>query len=409
MAAMKTPKRYSSSSFYDRQWEQRHLQSLLRQDANILITAPRRVGKTELSFKLLDWALDEGWLASYANVQDALSEADFFQELIRALDEAGIHPKAFAQFKNAWTVLRSNLPSKAKVSDGETSVEFELTPAAEDALRSVQDRLGQLLESVTASEQTILIALDELPIFLTTLSDQPGGEARVKAMLNWFRKLRTLPALRRVRWLLSGSIGLDTFVEDRLLTGSINDLRPENLGPFEEAIAIEFVKRRALLGTEPLEISDDLARAVVGRVGLALPFYLRLMVDELQSLAPPRRSSNFPALADVETAYAGLVSTTKTMHFMHWVSRLDLQFGKVAALSVRAILKQCCQKSEGSTRARLRNLMIKRHPQHDSESIDRELVRVLGILERDGYIHGDGARWVFRSFLLRDFWVRHVP
>lgn len=406
---MKTLKRYSSPNFYDRQWEQRHLQDLLQKDANILITAPRRVGKTELSFKLLDWALDEGWLASYANVQDSLSEADFFQELVRALDEAGIRPKALAQLQNAWTELRTNLPSKAKVSDGDTSVEFELTPAAEDALRQVQDRLGQLLESVTASEQTILLALDELPIFLTTLSEQPGGEARVKAMLNWFRKLRTQPSLRRVRWLLCGSIGLDTFVEHRSLSGSINDLRPENLGPFEDAIAIEFVKRRARLGTEPLELGDDLAKAIVGRVGWALPFYLRLMVDELQGLAPPRRSSIFPALADVELAYSGLVSTNKTMHFMHWVSRLDLQFGKVAARSARAILKQCCQKPEGSTRTRLRNLMIKRHPQHDSETIDRELARVLGILERDGYIHGDGTRWVFRSFLLRDFWVRHVP
>lgn len=408
MAAMKTLKRYSSPSFYGRQWEQRHLQDLLQQDANILITAPRRVGKTQLSYKLLDWALDQGWLATYANVEQAQNEADFFDELVRALGGAGIRPKVLDQLKNARDDLRRHLPSRAKISNGETSLEVELTPAVEDALKQVEEKLRQLLESLTESQQTLLIALDELPIFLTTLCNQPGGEIRAKAMLHWFRKLRNLPALRHVRWLLCGSIGLDTFVEQRSLAGSINDLRPEKLGPFEDAIAVEFVKHRATLGVEPLEIRNDLAQAVVARVGWALPFYLKLMVTELQGLTPSCRSSNYPSLADIETAYAALISPDKKVQFMHWVGRLDLQFGKVAAHGVRAILKQCCQKPEGTTRLRLRNLMIKRQPHEDSETIDRELSRVLSILERDGYLQSGGNRWAFRSFLLRDFWQRHV-
>lgn len=401
--------RFSSPGFYDRIWEQRHLQGLLQQDVNVLITAPRRVGKTELTYKLLDWASDQGWLSTYANVEDAQHEADFFEVLVSSLGTAGIRPKMLDQLKNARDALRAYLPSRTKVSDGQTTVEFELTPAAEDALRTAQEKLGQLLEAIITSEKNILVGLDELPIFLTTLCDQPGGEARAKAMLHWFRKLRNTPSLRRVRWLLCGSIGLDTFVEQRSLAGSINDLRSEKLGPFEHEIAVAFVKLRARLGIDPLEISNDLAEAVISRVGWALPYYLKLMVEELQNLSPSNRSTNYPSANDLEAAYASLISPAKKVQFMHWVGRLDLQFGKKAAHSVRAILQQCCQKPEGSTRLRLRNLMIKRHPAESNDWIDCELTRVLGILERDGYLQGEGTRWVFRSFLLRDFWQRHVP
>jgi uncharacterized protein len=406
---MRSFKRFSSPDFYDRQWEQHQFQRLLSEGQNILVTAPRRVGKTELARKLLDWATDQEWLAAYANVEHAQTEADFFDELVRALSEAGIRPGIGDQLRNAGTRLRKLLPASAKVSDGEQSFELAFNSDIEDALREAQERMNQLLESLTGEGQVILIGLDELPIFLSTLAGLPGGEARVASMLNWFRKLRTTPALSpRVRWLLCGSIGLDTFVEQRRMAGSINDLRPQKLGPFEHPIAIEFVKLRAASGTDAFDITDDLAEEVVNQVGWPLPYYLRLMVDELKALPPIKRSKFFPCSTDVKAAYAALVSPDKKIQFVHWVGRLDLQFGKVVALTAHAILKQCCQKPEGTTKTRLRTMLIKRSPYGDPEAIERELVDLLSVLERDGYLHGEDNRWAFRSFLLRDFWLRHV-
>lgn len=401
-------RRYSSPYFYDRQWEQHRFQGLLLEGRNVLVTAPRRVGKTELTWKLLDWAADSDWLPAYANVEHAQSEADFFDELIRALTETGIKPSLLNQVRNAGAELRKQLPSSATLSNGEQSIEFELSPAAEDALRNAEDHFNQLLESITTGEQKILIGLDELPIFLTTLTTQPNGDERAAAFLSWFRKLRNAPALRIVRWLLCGSIGLDTFVERRRLAGTINDLKPEKLGPFEHPIAVEFVKLRASYGADAIQLSNEIAEAVVAHVGWPLPYYLQLMVDELKALPPFQRSQNFPSLSDVEAAYTALMSPDKKVQFVHWVGRLDLQFGKIIAETAHAILKQCCQKPLGTTRTRLRTLLIKRSPHGDPEVLERELVDILGVLERDGYLHNEGARWAFRSFLLRDFWLRHV-
>ncbi len=409
MNAMRIFTRFSSPDFYDRQWEQRQFQQMLTEGQNILVTAPRRVGKTELTRKLLDWATDQNWLATYANVEHAKNEADFFEELVQVLSDIGIRPGLADQLRNAGAKLRKLLPASAKVSSGEQSFEMVFGSEVENALLEAQNRLNQLLESLTSEGQIVLIGLDELPIFLATLSTQPDGEARVASMLNWFRKLRTTPTLiHRVRWLLCGSIGLDTFVEQRRMAGSINDLRLQKLGPFEHPIAVEFVKICAARGSEAIEITDELAEEIVRLVGWPLPFYLRLIVDELKALPPFKRSKAFPSLEDVKEAYTALVSPDKKIQFIHWVGRLELQFGKVTAHTAHAILKQCCQKPNGTTKTRLRNLLIQGSPQSDPETLERELVNLLGVLERDGYLHSENNRWAFRSFLLRDFWRRHV-
>ena len=401
-------KKYSSADFYDRQWEQQQLHTLIQGGQNVLVTAPRRVGKTQLTFKLLDWATSEGWLAAFADVQHAINEADFLDEVCRALTEAGIRPKALDQLKNTTKALRKILSPTVTFSDGESSVEIKLSPEIEEVLQQAQDGMNQLFETISTTKGNILIGLDELPIFLTTLSTQPGGKARVTAFLHWFRRLRGLPNLRSLRWLLSGSIGLDTFVEARGLAGTINDLRPQKLGPFEPEIALAFVQHYASQEPQPLKIDEITAKAIVESVGWPLPYYLRLLVDEMKALPPPKRSLNYPALDDVATAYAELISPDKKVQFAHWHSRLELQFGKVDAPLAHLILEQCCKKPLGCLRSTLRSAILRKYPQHSSETLEGKIVSLLSVLERDGYLHTVENRWAFRSFLLRDFWLKHV-
>lgn len=400
--------KYASADFYDREWEQRHFRGLLSQGQNILISAPRRVGKTELAYKLLDWASDQSWRVAYGDVQDAKDEAGFFDELVKMLMKAGINRKAVDTLMDIGSKLRKSLPS-VTYSDGENSLEVQLHSEVEEAFAEALRYLDQLLTSLSEGNHHVLLCLDEMPIFLSTLSKEVQGEARAAHILNWFRKIRCAPHLKNVRWLLCGSIGLDTFVEHRGLAGTINDLRPEKLGPFEHDIAIKFVKHRARFTPEGFEMPDEVAVDIVNRVGWSLPFYLRLMVDEMQAIPPFQRSKDYPAVTDVETAYRILVSLDKRVLFKHWVSRLELQFGKIPAETAHAILKACCQKPTGMLKSRLRQLIIRRHPQGDTEVLERDLVSLLSILQRDGYLHSeDGVRWVFRSFLLRDFWKNHV-
>lgn len=400
--------KFSNHDFYGRQWEQQCLQRALLSGQGVLITAPRRVGKTQLALKLLDWAVENDWQAVYVNVEDAESEADFFDQLAKGLLDAGIRQGLVHQIREAGAKLRNILPRSGKFTNGEQSFEFVLPSETNDALQAAQMTLEQLLESDTGSGAIALLVIDELPIFLTALLKAPNGAFRVEAFLHWFRKIRTKPTLKHIRWLLCGSIGLDAFVEQRRIAGTINDLRPEKLGPFDPQVALEFVQHYAAAGAAPTTISEAVAMRIVDIVGWPLPFYLRLMIDELKSLPPRLGAPKFPAIEDVDAAYEALVSPSKRVQFVHWIGRLELQFGENDLKIVHAILKECCIKPSGVSKSRLRVLM-RRHQTHGgAELSERELKVLLSILERDGYLHSVENRWAFRSFLLRDFWRHHA-
>jgi len=68
--------------FFDHEKEQKQIWSLLRQGNNLLLVAPRRVGKSSLLKRLKERANDNGLLAAYVTVPDITSEILFLKRLL---------------------------------------------------------------------------------------------------------------------------------------------------------------------------------------------------------------------------------------------------------------------------------------------------------------------------------------
>src|SRR5690349_10278538 len=66
--------------FFDRKRELSHIEDRLQTD-NILLLAPRRVGKTSLMYRLRDGASKQDMLAAYLSVSDVSTEFQFIQKL----------------------------------------------------------------------------------------------------------------------------------------------------------------------------------------------------------------------------------------------------------------------------------------------------------------------------------------
>lgn len=89
-----------------------------------------------------------------------------------------------------------------------------------------------LLRLIVQAEQRWLIYVDELPILLFNIirNDPQTGVQRVRRFLDWFRNdVRALPDARQVRWLVSGSVGLDTLVQQHGMADTINSMRHQTL------------------------------------------------------------------------------------------------------------------------------------------------------------------------------------
>lgn len=241
--------------------------------------------------------------------------------------------------------------------------------------------------------------------FLAKLQKEVNGGARVDLVLRWLRALR-LNTPKRITWIICGSVGLDTFVEQHDLVGTINDLTLQRLGPFTEETAVAFLKALGASERNPLPVWDAVAQAIVERVGWPLPYYLQLMFHALRELPPDVRSAGYPTVEDVDTAFAELLSPHCSSYFAHWDTRLDDQVDVAQAATARFLLKQICTSNRGVSRNKLLQLLLGRHPNADPEPLERELGLVLDLLERDGYLHRHNSTYAFRSFLLRDYWKR---
>jgi hypothetical protein len=251
----------------------------------------------------------------------------------------------------------------------------------------------------------VLIVVDELPIFLGKVSDSENGPRRVGDILNWLRGIRQ-DTQGPVTWIVTGSVGMDSFVERRGLQGTINDLTPQTLGAYSDETAVAFLKE---LGADPrLNMPDEVCAEIIARVGWPLPFYLQLLFSSLLDRPPERRTApDFPTVDDVAAAYNDLLQPHNYIRFSHWDSRLKEQFDDPADADIaRYLLTHVCQRKRGFPRQKLFELLVARQPHADPEALDRRLRDILELLERDGYLIRSGNACAFRSFLLRDYWKR---
>jgi hypothetical protein len=360
------------------------------------------VGKSSLVLAALAWARQRDWLSAPVDVQDCDTEASFLEKLIESCRAAGVKPGLLDDLTQKAKALKR---SWAGASVGGAGVTIQIPDGGTEDWREAGRLFQRALQLASAGEKRMLIGIDELPIFLAQLRKQPQGDVRVDLVLRWLRSLRT-ETRGRVSWVICGSVGLDTFVEQHGLVGTINDLQLQHLGPFPDAVAVEFLMALSTSSAGRLTLTEDVSRAIVQLVGWSLPYYLQLMFHALSELPRELRSAGFPGETDVRTAYEQLLAPHCYSYFAHWDTRLDDQLDPARSAAARFLLRDVCRHNRGAGRDRLRNLWLSRNPQADPEWLERELDLVLGLLERDGYLMRDNRTWAFRSFLLRDYWRR---
>lgn len=370
--------------FFDREQEQARAWRKL-EGSHLLMLAPRRIGKTSLILRLCATAREHGRYAVHCSFAKCESESDCIRELFKAL--ASQH-----SIKQRSTALFEKIKS---VKLGPFGVDWH--EAKPESWREAGEELGKALAE---DEDNWLVCIDELPVFIINLLQQgDDGRRRARAFLYWLRDLRQTH-YQRIKWLMAGSIGLDTLAARLRLTDSINDLEPFPLDAFSEDSALRFL---AKLGESyGLPLSDELCCAIVARVGWPVPYYLQLMFSHLRDESLDRGSP--PDAAMIEKVFEKLLGNSYRTHFDYWHQRLEEELGQPEAGQAARILTQICRSTAGATRDELTqglSMIIQ-----DPESRDKALNYLLEVLISDGYLVPREGRYAFRLEWLRLYWQR---
>lgn len=380
--------------FFNRRIEQDALWEHLEGD-DVLMLAPRRVGKTSLMLRLKATAAQHSWEAGYLSVAGADSEVGFLRKLNQAVAQLSSSSKVLEQ-------VRKSAPAKLL----KRIKKFEVGSLAGIELREDdpwEDLAAGVANALDKQEEKTLVLIDEVPVFVLELLRQDPTGARARRFLSWFRDVRQQPErLGRLRWLLAGSIGLDTVASRLRLGDTINDLYLYRLGPFERTTATELVEKMG--AAYSFEIPDKVIAHILDRIGWLIPYYIQLVFRELKEHCKTQKSA--PGTDAVDQVFENLLSPGKKGYFDYWRQRLKEELGQPDAGLAQMLLNAIAANPSGETRGNLGQVLSTRI--HEPDERDDRLRYLLDVLDGDGYIVGQRSRYRFRSSLLREFWLRRV-
>lgn len=370
--------------FFDREDEQKQVWRKV-EGSHLLMLAPRRIGKTSLILRLCSTATQHGRYAVHCSFAKCESESDCIRELFKALaTQQTVAQRSKALFERIKSVKL-----------GPLGVDWH--EAKPESWREAGEELGAALAE---GDDEWLVCIDELPVFIINLLQQAeDGRRRARAFLYWLRDLRQTH-YRRIKWLMAGSIGLDTLAERLRLSDTINDLEPFPLDAFSEDSALRFLEK--LGNSYRLSLSEDIRRAIIARVGWPVPYYLQLMFSHLREECLD--SGAVPDVAMIDKVFEKLLGKNYRNHFDYWHQRLEEELGQPEAGQAARILTLICRSTAGSSRDNLSHAFATII--QDPESREKTLNYLLEVLASDGYLVERECRYAFRLEWLRVYWQR---
>ena len=376
--------------FFGRETELITAWELLDVENHLLISAPRRVGKTSLVRRLVKDAEVRGWKALFVNVEGEDGEVGFVRQLVEGLKEQkNWIGKAKDSTVKAVSNLLQSLEVEVKADDiGSVKINWNQTKATD-----LKVQLAELLRQMGNG----LIVIDELPVMLNRMANAENGKKRTESFLHWLRAFRQLPDVQ-VRWVFCGSIGLDSFTERMGVVKTINDLYDFPLGAFNLKTADLFLNE--LGKAEQIELPPDVRQEIVRQVGWPLPYYLQLIFSKLKIIARSKGFRQEATVADVTTAFTQAANYSK---LSTWLERLDEQLSLDDARLAKGLLDMLCRQEKGRKRAYIEQHMVTSlHTPIDAAKDNT--AKLLKMLERDGYLITEAGIYAFRSPLLRIYW-----
>jgi len=379
---------YGRKEFLDHLWRQ-------IEGNNILLLAPRRFGKTGVMNHVLERPR-EGWLPIYLDLEDADSAAEFVWRLTREIlahdTLRGVLQKA-RRLPGVFTDWLKRTFDEAEFEGAKVKFKESLPQSWRDAAR-------RLVIELEKADPTLIFILDELPSMLDKMSAKRGSEAQ--DFLEWFRSVRLLrkDTLRRHRFIVGGSIGIDVMLRQLKLPAALNDFERLYVEPIDRLEAIRL--GNDLAGSLDIQIHEDAIGKILDLIGPAVPYFIHMFFSQLAQLPSDLRHPL--SQAAVEDVYRNRVLGPTCKHYFdHYRSRLG-RYGKDMERCAMAVLRAVVDLGRISTVA-LYDVYSKCRKRRAG---DTEFAELMADLECDWYIVLDGRTNEYRFMLhvMRDWWRR---
>ena len=368
--------------FFGREKALEYAWSLIKDGNNVILPSPRRVGKTSFALKILEYARAEGWETIDISLEKH-TESGFVEVLA----------KEFIRTSKLQTLKDSGKKLLEFISDLNLSADAGGVKLGFKWQQN-QENIYEQLEALMDHDKPTLIFLDEVTVLLTKMLKEDNGLESVTSFLHWMRGTR-ITKNSKIKWIYCSSVGIENFTHTHNLSETMNDIPDFELKSFSKEVSVQMLDR--LAESYSLPLNQSIKEAVVDKLGYCLPFFLQLMFDKIRYLNAVEDKELEPNIVD--EAFSLLIEQD---HFNTWIERIEKQYAELGVYAF-GLLKQVCQVKEGISRESLYNFLISKIT--DPDRADSVLSKLIYMLKNDGYLIFEQELYLFRSGLLREFWL----
>jgi hypothetical protein len=355
------------------------------------------MGKTSLMAEVAELLCDR-YICLFVDLQKCQNSPEAVVELsLRIRPYAGLWHRAKGVFSNVLTNVANSVES-VQLS------ELGVTLRSGLSLGNWADKGDQLLDILATADRPVVLLLDEVALMVNNMLKDENhditaeGKAQAKEFMSWVRK-NSIKHQGKIRFVISGSIGLEPVLHQARLSGTINNFAPFKLDPWDEATASDCVKA---LGNEyGIEFEEGAPEDMVGRLGCCIPHHVQMFFTNVHDRCV-KRGTKQCLLQDVAEIYnRDMLGVTGHVELIHYEERLETVLDKELLKLALDML------TEAAVVRRLnREAIIAFQKEHQLEGRDvaEAQKEILWVLEHDGYLERRQDEYVFVSKLLRDWW-----
>ncbi|MDA3916885.1 MAG: ATP-binding protein [Deltaproteobacteria bacterium] len=391
----------TGDDFFNRKAEIRLLTKLLGGDngtndatgRNLLVVAPRRVGKTSLireTFRQMGKKNSHYFI--FLDIQDCSSPEEVMVALsMGAYQYQTLQKKVMDVFKSLWEQLKHSVETIG-------APEFLEIRLREGFKGDWQVKGKQLLENLTKADRPIVICLDELPIMVSRLLKTSSQDTQI--FLSWLRQVMGMYQ-ERLSFIICGSIGLEPILKRYGLSHTIAHLQPFPLDAWDRKTAIRCLT--LLAETSKLQLEQTMAEKMLDYLGVYVPHHVQMFFGHLYEMLF-KQDRTKPNIEDIDTVYKNsMLSTRGHAELADYEERLlRVLSKKTIPLALELLTETAVSRFLTIKNSRL---LADRSQLSDKDTTLRE---VTDVLEHDGYLlwDEDSDGWKFSSYLIRDWWKR---
>ena len=386
---------YPSKS-YGRNAEIASIFKMFEIDKDVSMPGPRRLGKTFVLERLVDSAMARGWTAVKVELAGCRDSQAFFRELC---DKIG---RCRSKRANLTTWLLQRLHQATQPRQDQPGPWYQ--PFLSHDHQTYFERLINALNDDSTQRWALLI--DELPVFLKALHDKGAdGIAAARDFMNLTSRLRA--DYPRVRWMITGSIGIEPLARAGNYMGVLAKFSPFALEPLSDAQSRDLVQDLAKEGRlrHRQLISDAEADAIVQAVGWNAAYYLEALASKLTG----EPANDAGAGSAVAAAVESLLKSGEQTTFGTWEEHLRKHYQGVERSRAFSILAALSPHAGGLNTDTLLAAV------GQATITVAQLRQTLDRLDADGFVslrrHDQDKPCAvsFRNLLLRRWWQRYLP